>query len=450
MKIISIKNLILVYIALRSTLAIFYDVNVIAGLNILYLVGFFFPTVLLLYWVMTNLKTTWNRYEKIYLLVIIWSLLTTVLKIFSFGFSGVQAFSSFFRVLNSFAVFMVFPLIFKDKKSINSLMNAFFIATIFPLLQGLAQIMLGADFGGMRTSTIAGQTTEEIQMYYGLYHKYEGYGMAAMFGGLVMVYKMGLASTINQKRLIIYSPLLVLYLMLASLTLSRTLVVNMTIVCITIIIAITAKRALTQKTIIIGILFLLAFIISLSGYAKVRYKQLMTRTEQELQVFSGETDVQYAFDGRLGLWKDRLEQFSEKPLIDKLIGSNVGIGPHGDYITWILCYGYVGFTLYIVLFIGLLLSSMRTYLRINRMDSYFLRPYGLMIIAGLTVWLIGALIYNSSQYPDYSYFIIGNTAIFLSVSKNCYEYQEKQKDYNIYSPYASAVYGAKYCNSDNS
>jgi len=52
--------------------------------------------------------------------------------------------------------------------------------------------------------------------------------------------------------------------------------------------------------------------------------------------------------------------------------------------------------------------------RIN--DSY-LRPYGFMVVAGLIVWLMEAIIHNSSQMPDYSYFIIGNAAIFLSIGK---------------------------------
>jgi hypothetical protein len=72
-----------------------------------------------------------------------------------------------------------------------------------------------------------------------------------------------------------------------------------------------------------------------------------------------------------------------------------------------------------------------------------------MVIAALVIWLMVAIICNSSQMPDYAYFVIGNTAIFLSMGK-CYdEKQEKQKDYNFYGSYTSTIYGAKYCNSNN-
>jgi len=445
----SIKNFILVYIALRSFLAVFYGVNIVGRLNILELVGFFFPVVLLLYWAMTNFQTAPNNYKIIYFLVVTWVLLVTVLKMLSYGFSGIQAFSGFLRVLNGFAVFIIFPLIFKDQKSINNLMNAFFIMTLFPLLQGLAQLLLGADIGGMRTSLSDGYGSGGVEMYYGLYYKYDGYAWAALLGGLVMVYKMGLASKTNKKRLYIYGLFFILYLILASMTLSRTLVVTMTVVCITMVIAITGKEAGPQKIIVIFILLVLAFIISGSGYAKNRYEQIIVRSEQEFKIASGEADVEFALHGRVGLWKYKLEQFSKKPLIDRLTGANVGIGPHSDYVTWLLCYGYIGIILYFILFFGLLLSSIQTFSRINRIGNSYLQMYGLMVIAGLIIWLVGSMIYNSSQYPDHAYFVIGNTAIFLSMGKCCDENQEKQKDYNFYGSYTSTIYGAKYCNSNN-
>ena len=450
MKMISIKNFILVYIALRSTLAVFYGINIVGGLNILELVGFFFPMVLLSYWVMTNFWKGSSKLEKFYLLLVMWVLFSTMMKTLNYGFEGIQLFSRFFRVLNGFAVFIVFPLIFKDPKSINTLMTAFFIATLFPLSQGLAQLLFGADFGGMRTSISAANESSVYEMYYGLYHKYEGYSMAAMFGGLIMVYKMGIASKICKKKFIFYGLFVVLYLILASMTLSRTLVINMTVVCITMFVAITSKEALTYKTIVIVILLLLAFIATKNRYVESRYEHIIQRSEKEFEVVSGEADIGAAFHGRFGSWEYKLEQFKEEPLIDRLIGSKINIGPHGDYVMWLLQYGYIGVVFYCTLFFCLLWTSIRIFSKIYIMYDSYLQSYGLMVIAGLTVWLLGAIIYNSSDYPDYAYFIIGNAAIFISVGKRCNEYRGKQEDYNLYGSNASAIYGAKYCDSDNS
>ena len=144
----------------------------------------------------------------------------------------------------------------------------------------------------------------------------------------------------------------------------------------------------------------------------------MERSEGELQVVSGEKDIGGAFHGRVGLWTDKLGEFSQRSFIERLTGTNITIGPHCDYVQWVLQYGYIGFILYLLLFLGLLVSSIKTFSRINRMHGSYLRPYGFIVIAGLIIWFMGAIIYNSSELPDKSYFIIGNAAIFLSMGKD--------------------------------
>lgn len=143
----------------------------------------------------------------------------------------------------------------------------------------------------------------------------------------------------------------------------------------------------------------------------------MARSKNELQVLSGEADVEGAFHGRVGLWNSILGEFSKRSFIERLNGTNISVGPHSDYVTWVLQNRYVGIILYSILFFGLLVNSIKTLSRINRMHGSYLRPYGFMVIAGLIVWLMGAIIHNSSKMPDYAYFIIVNTAIFLSMSK---------------------------------
>ena len=402
----NIKTFILVYIALKSFLAVFYNVGIVGGFNILELGGFIFPVLLLAHRAKMNIENVTNNFERLYLFVIIWLFAVTVMKVFSYSVSWILTLSVFFRVLNGFAVFAVFPLIFKDRKSIDDLVNAFLISTMFPLLQGLIQLLAGADIGGMRTSGDSG-------MYYGLYYKYDGYAWAALCGGLIMIYKMGIKTGIDRKRDFIYCILFILYLILASMTLSRTLVFNMLVICV--VLAITIRATNVGFLLIVAVLIASTLTISGSSYVKDRYDKIMDRSEKEFQVVSGETNVNFAFHGRMGLWKYKLEEFNQRTFIERLTGTEIGTGPHGDYIQWLLQYGYIGIILYIVLFPGMLVCSIRMLFRTN--DSH-LRPYGFMVVTGLIVWSMGAIMYNSSQMPDYSYFIIGNAAIFLSASKN--------------------------------
>jgi hypothetical protein len=382
------------------------------GLNILELTGIFFPMALLVYRVRNTSGTTADSLEIFYLFIVIWLFAVTVLKIFSYGY-WIYSLSVFFRVLNGFAVFTVFPLIFKDRKSIESLINAFFIATLFPLLQGLVQLLIGANIVGMQTSIDDASMGGNYEMYYGLYYRYGGYAWAALSGGLVMIYKMGIKTSIDRKREFIYGLLFILYLILASMTLSRVLIFSMLIIIATIVITIRSTNA--GALLIAAVLILSALTVSGSSFLKDRYENIMDRSEGEFQVASGESNIDGAFNGRMGLWRERLGQFNQRTFIERLTGTEMSIGPHNDYVQWVLKYGYIGITLYILLFLSLLVCSVRMLLRIH--DSY-LRPYGFMVVAGLIIWLTEAIIHNSSQMPEYSHFIIGNAAIFLSMGKN--------------------------------
>lgn len=421
----TIKSFILIYIISRSFLTIFYDVDIVFGFNILEIVGFTFPIILLLYWLRANLSIIHTNFEIMYLCVIIWVFVATVLKMIDTGFSSLQPLSGFFRVLNGFAVFIVIPLIFNDEKSINNLVNAFFIATFFPLLQGLIQLFVGVNTVGMRTSG------GDIEMYYGLYYKYGGYAWAALSGGLIIMYKMGLKAENETRKSWAYGMFLILYLLLASLTLSRTLIFSMLVIVITIAFTIRAKNI--EYLIILIILILSIYLISGSGFIQNRYEQIIIRSEKEFQVISGNVKVEGAFHGRVGLWKEKIKEFNERPLFERLTGTNISVGPHSDYIHWVLQYGYIGILLYILLFPGLLLCSIRTLFTIN--NSY-LRLHGFMVIAGLIIWLTEAIIHNSSQIPEYSYLIIGNTAIFLSMSKKL----TNEDSYDtLYNPSLTAI-----------
>lgn len=396
---------ILIYIVLRPVLSIFYYADIAFGLNILDLVGFFFPLVLLSYRLRSDFRSGLNIFENLYLLVVIWVFATTILKIFGSGSSWIQPLSGLLRVLNGYAVFIVFPSIFNDENKINKLMNAFFISTLFPLLQGLAQLFIGINFGGMRTSG-----SGNIEMYYGFYHKYDGYAWAALMGGLVMIYKMGNKTENNKKQEYLYGLFIFLYLILASLTLSRTLLFSMAVIIFTIILTTRGRHA--ASLIIITILMLLFYLASGSHFIQDRYKQITARSESEFQIIAGEADVEGALHGRVSLWKTQLEKFNQCTFIEKLTGTDISIGPHCDYVEWMLRYGYIGIALYLILFPSLWFYSIRMLPVISNSN---LRAYGFMVTAGLFIWLIEAIIHNSSQYPDYSYFIIGNTAIFLSM-----------------------------------
>jgi len=407
----NIKLFILIYIALRSFFAVFYDVNLIGGLNILEFLGFFFPIVLILYWAKNEkFRVILLGYANIYSLILLWILFSNLASIVNHGFQGIESLSSFFRILNGYSAFMIFPLIFREIKDVDSLINAFFISTIFPLLQGFSQIFVGGNILGMGTSISRGGQTDFV-MYYGLYYKYDGYAWAALLGGLVLIYK---TAKINSSRRasnrqgIFYVILLVFFIVLASVTLSRLLFVSLFFIAILIFFNL-------KKHLKIAFLVLILFFVT-GSFFQERYRQLILRSESEIKAVKGELPVDYAFHGRMSLWQRKLSDFNSRSFLQRLIGTPIGVGPHSDYFQWLFSHGYIGLFLYLFLLIKLFngcLGKMRRTKNINMRTDYV--AYGQMVIAGLIIWILEAFIHNPSYYLDYSYMIIGNAAIFLNL-----------------------------------
>jgi len=414
--VLSVKNLrlfILVYIALRSLITIFYKVNLVGGLSVLEFAGFIFPAIVLYHWAAKEkFKVLFPGYLRIYSLVLLWILFSNLTSIFNYGFRGLESLSSFFRILNGYSVFMVFPLIFKEQKDIDALINAFLFSTLFPLLQGLLQILFGPGILGMSTSISGGDQTDFV-MYYGLYYKYDGYAWAALLGGLLLIYKISkvnsMKSASNAKSLI-YIALLISFVTLASITLSRALFISLIIIMGFIFIEL--KRY--QKIAFTIAILILIFIAG--SFFQTRIKQLLQRSEYEIGVMRGEVPADYAFHGRMSLWRTSLKEFNKSPLLQRSIGTRVYVGPHSDYLQWLFSFGYVGLGLYIFLivkiFIGCLSKMKKIKRKFSHSDSI---AYGHMVIIGLILWIIEAFIHNPSYYPDYSYMIIGNAAIFLAL-----------------------------------
>jgi O-antigen ligase len=151
-----------------------------------------------------------------------------------------------------------------------------------------------------------------------------------------------------------------------------------------------------------------------SSFFQERISQLKKRSEGEILVLKGDAGIEAAFHGRVGTWGKKLSEFNDRPLFDKFSGTYISIGPHGDYVGWLIQRGYIGILLYFVLMCSLIKSSIKT---VRNISDYDYKVFGIMSCTSLICWVIAALIHNPSQYPDYMYFIMGSTAIFLSLGR---------------------------------
>ncbi|MCB9503146.1 MAG: O-antigen ligase family protein [Deferribacteres bacterium] len=429
------KKIILGYIALRPVLATMYNINIAGGFNVLEISGLLFPVFLFGYWAVKNFPIENRNLTLFFMLVILWVAFSGLIT--SFNDRHIYDFASLaplVRILNGFAVFLVFPLVFKTREDFRQLLLVFIIGSIFPLLQGTLQA-LGISLGGLLQSSASRHETYATKyiIYYGMYYKNDGYIMASLFGSLAAMFFIFYNRKNKEQTPMILYVLLSFYFIVATLTLGRTLF----FILFLLYVGLFHKYIIRPYgLIILGIVTVIAL---MTPYVQDRYDSIMTRSQQEFGSLSGERKSREAFNGRMGLWQRKLAIYAKKPILEKLVGSGtIRIGKHSDYVSWYLAYGIIGFLFYILLWSWLLIRALRLYLLSKSYGNPFYASAALLAIFSIAAWILTAVTFNPSNYPDYAYFILGTTAITFSLGK-----QHFGKN-NISRPDSTSFYGPEH------
>jgi hypothetical protein len=398
-----VRKLILVYIALRYVIVSFYDVY-IAGFKVTEFVGLAFPLVLLMYYFSQTFRGPVNKLHRRMLLMVSWLLFSSLIVFLNYNFSPYVIFRQFFAFFTGIAVALAFPLLFNNEKRINHLLNAFLISTIYPAIQMLGQF---AGILDLNKELVEG----EFYMFEGVYGNHGVFGLISWIGAVTVMMKA--KYWINHKRRKIwFIGLFLLFLSIGFLTLSRTIVVIMVILFIFFSIYYLRKSSIYTKA-VFGILLFVFTTSSLFQYAK---EGLLVRSEDELEVLEGSRGIEAGFHGRIGRWDQNLSYFlNDFNLVEQLIGTNLFIGPHGDYFCWLFSYGYIGLFLYLGLLIFILNHILR-YIKYFKNTSFF-NYYSRALLAAFFAWIIMAVATNPSFIPDFSVFTVGHFSILYSYAR---------------------------------
>ena len=395
------KRLVLTYIAFRTILLAFYNVYPLPGLRVTDLVGAVLPLFLLFYYFEN--RRPFSKWQKKILLLMSWAILSSLVVFLSYEMNFMVLLKQLFKILSGVAVYIAFPLIFKNEKDVNLLTNAFLISTIFPGLQVGAQYFLGANVLGLKADVVG----DNIVMFSGVYGNYGVFGIISWIGSLCVIIKLGL----TQKKRLFYTSLFILYLLIGFLTLSRTIVILMFVILLGLLTLLVKSR----KGGIFILFILLGFIAVNSPVVQYSYEKLKKRSKNEIEVLTGERDIVYGMHGRIGRWDKNLSRFfSEYDIFEQMVGTDLYIGPHGDYFFWLFSHGFIGLLIYLSFIISLFFY-VKT--RLKGVRDIFYKYYGTAVFLGIIVWMIMAISTNPSFMPDVGYFILGNSAIFLSISK---------------------------------
>ncbi|NIM17566.1 MAG: hypothetical protein GTO45_36595 [Candidatus Aminicenantes bacterium] len=398
------KKLVLFYISVRTIITAFYDVYPIPGFRATELIGAIFPIILLVYYFERHPPL--SRSQKKIFLLISWALFSSLIVLLNFGVNAYVIFKQFFKLLNGFAVFIAFPLIFRNNRDVNLLINAFLISTIFPALQITAQYLIGADFLGLKA-----HVSGDITLYSGVYGNHGVFGIISWMGLLSIITKLGVN---NKKNRLLYVSLFIFYLLVGFTTFSRTIMVLMLVILFGFILLLVRSK----KGGILLLTICLVLLAVISPVAEVAYENIKKRSLSEIEILRGERDIIYGLHGRVGRWDSKLTVFlQEYSIFEQMIGTDLSIGPHGDYFSWLFSYGFIGLLLYLSFIISLLFY-VKT--RLKRVISVFHKYYGAAVFLGIIIWIIMAISTNPSFMPDFGYFVLGNSTVFLFITRKRY------------------------------
>lgn len=396
-----VKRVIIIFIAARSVVAALYDVNIAGPIRITDVAGVFLP-IFLLGFIATRIRNLDFPGKKLIIFMVFWMFISAMYHNLSLE-SQVPVYiqiKQILRFLNGAVVFLAFPFIFTTIKDAEHLLIAFLVSSIFPLVQAF-----GGYFFGI-SSFYVGADIDNAMFLTGVYGNYGMFVLVAVSGALAAMYFLNTAKEKYRKWFVI---LIVLYVAIGLMTLSRTTIFILAIIATGVIFT-NLRGSRFKNLLLLGMAFTVFLTTSFFGQ---QWDTIERRSAKEFEVLEGTRDVSQGFHGRIGRWEDSFESFYyDYGFTEKVIGTDIYIGPHGDYAYWLLSYGMIGISLYLLFMFTMIRYSL-LYSRRAQMPK--IRALGQMVFIAWLVWAVTAIATNSSFMPDYSYFIIGNTAVFFGL-----------------------------------
>jgi O-antigen ligase len=390
------RNVLLAYIVLRPVIAAFYDVYPVPGMRITDFAGFLFIvfSVFVIMNAQTRVRPPLSGPMK---LLIYWVIISSIMHIAMYDMSPYVVSKDVFKILNGSAAFFLYPLLFKSREDVILLWVAYIVSTIYPAAQAIMQFT-----GIMNLNTSI--TESGVVLYQGVYGNNGYFAFSALMGSIVVIGLSGVVQKKIFKRLLFVA--FIIFLFISTLTVSRNVFVNMIIVAAVFLFS---KVQMGKKLALVVPVMILLSILSTSLFQS-QYDSIVSRSRYEFEILEGERDISQGMHGRIERWEDGVQLYlSDYNIIENIIGTDIYIGPHGDYFFWLLYFGILGLIVYMSLIMRIVGKVL-----VDTQGDKFAALFRYVSLASILVWVSTAIVTNPSMMPDYSYFILGNISIYMT------------------------------------
>jgi hypothetical protein len=326
---INVQTGLLIAIAAKPIIDISWEYRGLFGLGALEIIGAGLPAILMVRLLLSKTdRPPKMRFLKLWTFYILTNLLGFSIMMTSGEFLWTA--SLFFRILNGFVAFYVFQAHFNTRDSFRTLLVIYLIAGLVPMLMGLYEVASGE--GWRLRYGVEGQ----IRIT-GLYHNsiaYRIYGYMSLTA-IVLYWVYFLKRNNNLQKIF-----LVAYACICAIILFK---VYSKAAFATLGLGIIIWTFMQRKHVWLIPIAVIAFTVNLA-YENLFFKEVAVTFSKETDVLQGEQSVDRLFAGRIGGWKARLGQWSEKDALYQLFGTGEGGlgGGHNDYMRALMNSGIVG------------------------------------------------------------------------------------------------------------
>jgi len=399
------KKFVYFFIATRTLVAAFYDVNLFGPIRVTDATGVLFPLVALFF--LSRLTSSGKATGKSIVLVpLIWLFISSIWIIVLHGQLGyVYIYAKqIIRFANGVVAFVLFAKLFTTYDDITMFAKAVLISTVFPMLQILLIAIAGPTVLGFNAMELDDHT-----LVSGVYGNY-GVFATSTYLGMIALLLLWRGDTDDARMHKYYTIGFIIYIMAGMITVSRILLGQM--LSVTSIFLYSLKRKGNFGVIL---LFVATFIVvSNTAYFETQTDTLLNRSEYEFDVLRGDKGREYAMHGRVERWETVLEIFlNDYQITDQIIGTDLYIGPHGDYFYWLVSYGWIGLILYLRLNYHIINVAIRSWIKYKK-SSY--RMFGAAMLSAAAIYVISAIGTTPSFMPDTLYLVFGMMGIALNTN----------------------------------
>lgn len=387
------KNFILGFILLAPAINALWSFRVYNFSLIEIFYGIFPLLFIFIYFKMKDKDWKWGRFNTYFLLLLLSYLIPTLRLALSRRPEVFNSLELFIKVFFGYAIYSLAVNLFtsEDREKIIEF-----------ILLAVLTINLMVAF-----QLISGNTADSIPGWHmsGIYHDPGQYTRMALLGIIILLPALGFL----EKRPKTFSRFAMLALCIVTLGFSISRNVVLSVIVVFAVCAFFLRKyvlILTLSLVIVG--FYLA-----APTVKENYE---LKLEKEINFLRGDPNIplESLGSGRIGLWKRSIERYKKGSFVERMFGSGVDIGPHGQFISLLLSSGIFGlivsFVFYAVLFKFL-------WDRFRLQKDNLLAFYGILIVVATFVLSIGST-------PMFNFYFQGILFVFVALL----EIEEREKE----------------------